>query len=197
MSFYCELVLPFYFLKWNCYFSVCHWKFAKFILSFQKAQVSFPSNFASIFSTIKHKSSIYFLATTLYTLVKSSLLKYKFLKFLSAQVKICYIPHVNFELTSNFFSNFASLCIVITRNSPVRFKVTHFLFCIKGPNEIPNFETFMCSGENLPNSSCNFPINKSVFLQILHDSAVSWNVIPLYFFRLKIIYFAQKWRIKV
>ena len=78
-------------------------------MSFLKAQVIFPSNFASIFSAIKHNSSILFLAQTLYTLVKSNLLKCKFLRFSSARVKICQIPHVNFELTSQFFFKF---CII-------------------------------------------------------------------------------------
>ena len=36
------------------------WKFAKFLMSFRKAQVSFPSNFASIFSAIKHNSFVLF-----------------------------------------------------------------------------------------------------------------------------------------
>ena len=55
--------------------------------SLLKVQVIFPSNFAPIFSTIKHKSSVLFLAQRLYTLVKISPLKRKFLRFLSAQVK--------------------------------------------------------------------------------------------------------------
>ena len=58
-------------------------------------QVIFPSNFASIFSSLKNNSSILFLAQTLFTLVKSSLLKCKCLRFSSARVKICQIPHVN------------------------------------------------------------------------------------------------------
>ena len=56
-------------------------------MSLLKAQVIFPSHFAPIFSTIKHKSSVLFLAQRLYTLVKISPLKCKFLRFLSAQVK--------------------------------------------------------------------------------------------------------------
>ena len=86
------------------------WKFAKLLMLFCKAQVSFPSNFASIFSAIKYNSSILFLAQTLYTLVKSNLLKCKFLRFSSARVKICQIPHVNFELTSQFLFKF---CIIL------------------------------------------------------------------------------------
>ena len=83
---------------------------AKFVMAFLKAQVTFPSIFASKFSSIKNDFSILFLAQTLFTLVTSSLLKYKFLTFSSAQVKICQIPHVNFELTSQSLFNF---CIIL------------------------------------------------------------------------------------
>ena len=54
------------------------------------------------------------------------------------------------------------------------------------------FEIFQCSGENLPKSSCHFLNRKEVFLQILHDSSLSWKITPQYSFRSKIIYFAQK-----
>ena len=99
---------------------ICH------VMPFLKAQVIFPSNFTSIFSTIKHKSSLLFFAQTLYTLVKSSPLKCKFLRFLSTRVKICQIPHVNFELTVNCYSIFAPFFIVMTHNSPVIFKLINF-----------------------------------------------------------------------
>ena len=73
----------------------------------------------------------------------------------------------------------------------------HFLLWTKGSRESANFDTFKCSDENLPNSSCYFPNHKSVFLQILHDSSVSWKITPLHFFRSKVIYFARKGPIKV
>ena len=56
-----------------------------------------------------------------------------------------------------------------------------FLFWTKGSQQSPGFDTSKCSGENLPNSSCHFPKHKSLFLQILHDSSVSWQTTPLYF----------------
>ena len=93
-------VLQFYFLKWNCYFSVCQQKFLESTSQF----------FASIFSATKHNSSILFLAWALYALIKSSLLTCKLLWFSSARVKICQIPHVNFELTSQFLFKF---CIIL------------------------------------------------------------------------------------
>ena len=98
----------------------------------------------------------------------------------------------------NSFSNIASFFIVITHNSPVNFKLIHFLLWIKGSHQSPNFETFKCTDEKLPNfSSCYFPNHKSVFLQILHHSLVSWNITPPYFFSSRIIYFGQKQPIKV
>ena len=56
-----------YFLKWNRYFS--DWKFVKFLMSFLKTDVSFLSNFAAVFSAIKHNSSVVFSSyITLYIL---------------------------------------------------------------------------------------------------------------------------------
>ena len=60
----------------------------------------------------------------LYALVKSSPLTSIFLRFFNALVKIRLIPHVNFELTSQFLFNFC--IIVMTHNSPVNFKPIHF-----------------------------------------------------------------------
>ena len=112
------------------------------------------------------------------------------MRFLSAWVKICQILHVNFEMTQvSFSSNIASFFSVMTHNSPVNFKLIHFLLWTKGSHESTNFYTFKCSDENLPNSSCHFPNHKSVFSQILHDCSVSWKITPLWFFRSGIIYF--------
>ena len=93
--------------------------------------------------------------------------RWKFVKILKRQVSSC--------LT------FVSFFIVITHNSSVNFKVIYFLLWAKGSHESSNFDTFECSGQNLPNSSCHFPSNKSIFLQILHHSSISWKITPLYF----------------
>ena len=47
-----------------------------------------------------------FLAQTIHNLLKRSLLKCKFLRLLSARVKVCKIPYANFEMTSRFLSKF-------------------------------------------------------------------------------------------
>ena len=125
-------------------------------MSFLKAQVSFLSSFASIFSAIKHNSFILFLAQTLYTLFKRSPLQCKFLRFLSALDKIRHIPHVNFELAGQFLFNCKSFFNVMTYNSPANFKLIHFQLQTKVCHQGPNLETFKYSGENLPNSSYQF-----------------------------------------
>ena len=108
-----------------------------------------------------------------------------------ARVKINQIPHANFETTSQFLFKLCIIFIVMTHNSFVNFKLLLFILWIKGPHQSPNFETFKCSSENLPYSSCHFPKHKSVFLQILHHSSVSSKITPVYFFRSNIKYFAQ------
>ena len=96
----------------------------------------------------------------------------------------------------NSYANFSSFFIVMTHNSPVNFKLMHFLLWIKGSHQSPSFDTFEYYGKNLPNS-CHFTNQKSVFLQIFHHSSVSWNITLLYFFRSNVIYFAQKEPVKV
>ena len=89
-------------------------------------------------------------------------------------------------------SNLASFLIVMTHNSSVKFMLIHFQFWIKGSHQNINFKTFKCSGENFPYSSCHFPKHKSVFLQILHQSSMSWKITSPYFFRSNVIHSAQK-----
>ena len=55
----------------------------------------------------------------------------------------------------------------------------------KRAHECAIFQTFKCSIETSPDSSCHF-------LQILHHCSVSWKITPLYFFSPSLIYFGQK-----
>ena len=107
----------------------------------------------------------------------------------------CLVSILNWQVNSS--SNFPSVFIFKTHNSPINFKFIHFLLWIKRSHQSSNFKTFGCSGENLPNSSCDFPNHKSVFFQTLHHSPVSKKLTPLYFFRSNVIYFARKIPIKV
>ena len=57
-------------------------------LSFLKQKISFSSNFASLFSVMRHKSSILFLGEILYNFNKRSLSKYEFREFSRDQSKV-------------------------------------------------------------------------------------------------------------
>ena len=122
----------------------------------------------------------------------------KFAIHLFQPMHICQIPYVILENTYSILkqvsssSSFVPFFIVMTHNSSVSFKLIH-----QGSHQSSNFDTFESSGENLLNSSCHFPSNKSVFLQILHHSSMSWKITPLYFFSSNNIYFAQKEPIKM
>ena len=173
------------------------WKFAKFLMSFLKAQVTFPSNVTSLFNTIKQNSPTLFLAQTLSTLFKRIPLKVQIFDFFECSdrsklawgiwqiltehsiSKICnlmgffWTKSKMFELKKsigdfclivpifevflvleskfvkflmsilnwqfNSSSNFASFSIIKTQNSPVNFKLIHFLLWIKGSYQSPNF----------------------------------------------------------
>ena len=94
--------------------------------------------------------------------------------------------------TSIPLQNFASFFIVMTHNYSVNFKLIYFLLWIKGSYRSSNFETFKCSGENLPCSSCHFPNHKSIFLQIFHQSSMTWKIISLYVFRSNVLYCTKR-----
>ena len=89
-------------------------------------------------------------------------------------------------------SIFAWFFIVMAHNSTVNLRLMHFLLWTKASYQSSNFDTFEWSGENLQISSCHFLSNKSVFLQILDHSSMSWKITPLYFFSSNNTYFAQK-----
>ena len=105
------------------------------------------------------------------------------MRFSSARVKFIAVLMSILKRQGNSSSNLASFFIVVTNNSPVSFKLKYFQLWTKESHQTPNFETYRCSGENLPNSLCYFPNQKLVFLQILHHSLGSWNITPPYFFR--------------
>ena len=77
------------------------------------------------------------------------------------------------------------------------FRPNNIYFAQKELIKMKIFETFECLGQILSNSLCQFWNNKSILLQILYPSSVSWKIIPLYFFSSNDIYFAQKEHIKM
>ena len=73
-------------------------------MSFSKPQVSFPSNFASLFSVMKDKCSELFMSNVVYFAQKEST-KVEILRISCAQVKI-HQTVVIFETTNQFFFEF-------------------------------------------------------------------------------------------
>ena len=77
------------------------------------------------------------------------------------------------------------------------FSPNNIYFVQKKPIKVKLFETFKCSCQNLSNSSYKFWNDKSIPLQFLYHSSVSWKITPLYFFSSNNIYFVKKEYIKV
>ena len=66
----------------------------------------------------------------------------KIFEIFKCSVKICYILYVSFQLVLSYF---ASFFIVKTHNSPVNFKLIHFLLGMNVPHKSPNFESQLSS----------------------------------------------------
>ena len=71
------------------------------------------------------------------------------------------------------------------------------MLCIKRACQCTIFQTFECSNDSSPSSSCYFWNHKVSFIQILHHCSVSWKITPLYFLRSNFMYFRQKEPIEV
>ena len=91
----------------------------------------------------------------------------------------------------SFYANFTWLFNVMKDNSSVLFRSKIIYFAQKGPIKEQILEIFECSDQNSPNFY-QFWNNKLVFLQILHQSSVSWDITPLYFFLAEIVYTFNK-----
>ena len=111
----------------------------------------------------------------------------------------------NLQNFSCHFPSNNSVFLHILHHSSVSWKITplyffsskNTYFAQKEPIKVKIFETFECSGQKLSNFLCQFWSDKSIPLQILYISSVSWKIIPLYFFSSNSIYFAQKEPIKM
>ena len=133
----------------------------------------------------------------IYTLLKRNPLRWKFLRFSSARVKICQISCVNFETTRRFLSKF---CI------PLRFHEGLLLCSVLVQtictllNRRPLKWSFLRLSRvwakfwEIPDRFWN---EESIPLKILYLFSVSWKIIPQYLFSSKNIYFRQKEPIKM
>ena len=160
-------------------------KFIKFLMSILKWQVNSSSNFASFFIVMTHNSSVDFKLIPFLLWIKGSHQSPNFETFKCSGENLAYF--------SCHFPNHKSGFLQILHH-PVSWKITPLYFFRsnnkyfpqKEPMKMQIFETFECSGQNLPNS-CHFWNNRSVFLQISHQSSGSWDITPLHFLA-KILY---------
>ena len=138
-------------------------------------------------------TSLYFLAQTIYSLLVRSPLKGKSLRFLSPQVKVCQISYASFETMSRFLSK---LCI------PLQFYERWLLstFLAQAIYTLLKRSTLKWKFLRLSsaqikirlNSSFQFCNDKSIPLQILHHSSLSWHITPLWILSSYFSYFGLK-----
>ena len=110
----------------------------------------------------------------------------KFVKFLLSILK--------WQVNSS--SHHVSFFIVMIHNSPVNFKLTHFLIWIKDPIKVTILTLLSALVKICQISHVIFWNYKSLFLKILHHSLMSWKMTPLYFFSSSIICFGQRSHLK-
>ena len=148
----------------------------------------------SVLSNITH---LHFFSLNILCFGQKHLIKVQILEIFEYSVE-------NLPNSSCHFPNQTTVFLQILHDSLVSWKITPLYFfrskviyfAWKGPIKVQILETFECSDQNLLNS-CHFWKNKLVFLQILYQSSVSWDITPLYFFRWNFVYFQQKEPIKV
>ena len=111
-------------------------KFAKFLLSFFKAQVSSSTNFASFFNVMTH-TPLYVFGSNIIYFPQEQHIKLQIFRLAAACIKIHQITHVIFGTKIPFLSsNFRSLFIVIRHNSSVPFHLKPYLLQTKrGPSK--------------------------------------------------------------
>ena len=135
------------------------------------------------------------LANALSTLDKRISSKSQFLHFQVSGENLpnssCHFPNHK-SVFLQILYHFSVLCKITPLYS---FRSNVIYFAQNEPVKVQIFETFECSGQFSPNS-CHF-WNKSVFLNFLHLSSVSWDITPLYFFDWNFLYFQQKWQWRV
>ena len=75
---------------------------------------------------------------------------------------------------------------------PLKFSSWNITLWAKRAHQSTNVQIFECFMKVHPIPHVSFETTRSRFIQILHHRSVSWNIIPLYFFYLKPLYFGQK-----
>ena len=155
------------------------WELAKFLMSVLKRQVSFHSDFASFFIAMTHHSSSNLKVIHFLLLIKGSHQSPNFETFKYSDKNLLYFSccFPNHNLGFLQILNHSSVSWNITSLSLFSSNIMYFVQ--KEPMKVHTFETFKCLGQNFPNFLCQFLNDKSILLQILHHSSLSWQITPL------------------
>ena len=129
------------------------------IMSFLEQSVSFSSNFASLISVMIHDFCT-FSSKLLYALDKRIRSKYKFSDFRLLAWKLTKFLISFFKSQVNFYLDFAIPFSVMTHNSSEIFQLKPYMLCTERAHQCTIFQTFACSNENSPNSSCHLGLLK-------------------------------------
>ena len=154
-------------------------KFTKFLMSSLEPRVSFSSNFASLFSVMRHNSS-----TSLYTLDKRSPSKWKFSDFRLLANSLCY-----FSSHMSVFHWILHHPSVSWHRIPLKCSNWNICFRQKEPISVQFFRLLNALMKVHPIPHAIFETARSGFIQILYHCLVSWKITPLYFFSSNSIYF--------
>ena len=170
-------------------------------MSILKRQVSSSWLFASLFIVMTHNSTVNL------KLIQSSYIstldKKILSKFQNWHLQVLWWKFAKFLMS--FSKRNKPVIIQILHHSAVSWKIiplyffrsNNIYFAQKELMKMKIFETFEWSGQILSNTLCQFWNDKSILLQILYHSSVSWKIIPLYLFSSSNIYFAQNEPIKM
>ena len=161
-------------------------------MSIIKPQVSSSSILVSFFIVVTHNSNINLKLIDSLLWTKGS--------HQSSNFDTFQCSGENLQNSSCHFPSNMSVFFQILQHSSISWKITalyffsssNTYFSQKEPIKKKIFDTFECSGQNLSNSLQPFSNDKSIALQILYLSSVSWNIIRLYFFSPNNIHFAGK-----
>ena len=154
------------------------WKYVKFLMSIWKWQVNSSSSFASFFAVMTHNSYVNFKLIHFLLWMKESHQSPNFETF-----KISGNSFSNssgeFWKHKSFFHKIMHQYSVPTNITPLYiFSSDIIYFGQKHPIKVKIFEIFECSVQNSSKSSCHFWTDKSVALQFLHHSSLSWHITP-------------------
>ena len=163
-------------------------------MSFLEPRLGFPWNLASLFSVMRHSSSILFHLNLHMLWTKEA--------HQSANFQVFDISHENQPNT--YFSSHESFsfkfCITLQCHNIFSLKFSSWnIICFWQKNPINVHFFGLLSAPMIVHSIPHaiFENTGSGYIQNLHHCSVPWKIIPLYYFSSNLIYFGQKEAIRV